>query len=411
MASVTAGNKDGTASSPTSNNQSALNSAMSGVFSGFLSTSLLHPIEVLKIRLQADVRNKQKRTLLDNLRMARYAGLYTGITPNVIASMMAWGIFFGLNDKFRSLFTAAFLSRRSADSSPDSNHRTVCYDRNLLTSKERFLVDFFASILASASAQVCTNPLWLMKTRMSLDRIPTKYTVGAISNAAETVINPNSPYNHLITGLLHTFKTEGIRGLYKGFSASLLGSMHGAIVMCTYEESKFVLEKLAERFTIYQTTPNLSLINALFTPVQPSSAQNIALQHENSVAAVTAVPLQHKFAIPSWFQTLSIASTSAVIAKVAATVATYPTQVIRTSIQDHRPVSTTSSSSLPPGVKYGIRSATRDIFTNSGFLGFYRGISMQIVRASLSNVIVFASYESMKRVLQPNNSSSSNKSQ
>jgi hypothetical protein len=219
-----------------------------------------------------------------------------------------------------------------------------------------------------------------MKTRMSLDQIPLSNSPPAVpglsskqsflSSNPNLAMNPNSPYRRLFQGLKHTAQTEGIRGLYKGFSASLLGSTHGAIMMCTYQ---FVKEG---------ETPWL-----------------IGL-------------------LPDSIQSMVLSTYAAFLSKAVATVITYPTQVMRTAIQDHRVAAETVKATPPPPTpatltppplaqKYGIYAASRDIYRSSGMFGFYRGMSMQIVRASLQNVIVFGIYESFKSFVTPNLSTSS----
>ena len=68
---------------------------------------------------------------------------------------------------------------------------------------------------------MCTNPIWVIKTRM-------------LSTAA----NHNGAYISMIQGTRKVFQHEGVRGFYKGMLPSLFGVSHGAIQFMTYEQMK-----------------------------------------------------------------------------------------------------------------------------------------------------------------------------
>lgn len=372
---------------PSSATRNAVVSGASGVISGFLATVLLHPLEVFKIRLQGDAAGKAsyRFTLRDVIKVSRKVGLYTGISANLIASMVAWGVFFGTNDYLRIHGRQAYTEYRANQSrSPTGLGAAVGYGNDVKDVKQApqlnyFGVDFATSMLASTIAQVATQPLWLMKTRMSLDQIPLHQgsdVNNALRHARE--VQKNSPYRSLWRGLAHTGRTEGIRGLYRGFSASLLGTTHGAIMMCSYTYLK-----------------ELKVVNEMLDTQ------------------------------PEWLKNIILPSYAAFMSKVIATIVTYPTQVLRTSIQDHRvaasgdkvatptnPEATTTStkptrppqqphfkpsSALQPN--YSLWQATKDIWHSSGIKGFYRGVSMQVLRASLQNVVVFGVYEGSRRFI------------
>jgi solute carrier family 25 folate transporter 32 len=346
------------------NSKIAWISGASGVISGFLATILLHPLEVLKIRLQGDAAGKSnyRFSLREVVKVSRKVGLYSGMSANLIASMVAWGVFFGSNDYFRILGRDGY-TRWKCQKTGQTEEQTA-------EKLNFFGIDFATSMAASTLAQIATQPLWLMKTRMSLDLIP-------LNNENMTLHHERlktSPYRSLGRGLLYTAQTEGLRGLYRGFSASLLGTTHGAIMMCSYNYFK-ELKSVQEILSTY----------------------------------------------PQWLQSIILPSYAAFMSKVVATIATYPTQVLRTAIQDHRleaeklmksiaennisnsaqnPLSRSSRDILCQQAqrKYGLIEASGDIFKSSGIRGFYRGVSMQVLRASLQNVVVFGVYEGSKSI-------------
>ncbi|KAJ9069061.1 mitochondrial FAD carrier protein flx1 [Entomophthora muscae] len=78
-----------------------------------------------------------------------------------------------------------------------------------------------ASAQAGALTVLCTNPIWVVKTRI-------------FTSSAN---NPNA-YRGLIDGLVKITKLEGISGLYKGLVPALFGTSHGAFQFMAYEELK-----------------------------------------------------------------------------------------------------------------------------------------------------------------------------
>lgn len=66
-----------------------------------------------------------------------------------------------------------------------------------------------------------TNPIWVVKTRVF-----------------GTAKHDSIAYRGLWDGLRSIYRTEGIRGLYKGSLLALVGVSNGSIQFATYEEIK-----------------------------------------------------------------------------------------------------------------------------------------------------------------------------
>lgn len=92
----------------------SLDESIAGCLSGAASTVLLHPLDLLKIRLQvADDAHVQSRTITrPTLRGtlqtilstdAGLKGLYRGVTPNLVGSMASWGLYFGFYAKTKEV--------------------------------------------------------------------------------------------------------------------------------------------------------------------------------------------------------------------------------------------------------------------------------------------------------------------
>lgn len=131
-----------------------------------------------------------------------------------------------------------------------------------------------ASAEAGALTALMANPLWVVKTRM-----------------CTTTHNTPDAYNGLLDGLKRLYLEEGVRGLYRGIVPALFGVSHGAIQFMVYEEMK---KKRNE------------------------------VRHKNGVTSTEELNAQL-----SQTEYLLMASSS----KVAATVITYPYQVLKSRLQ------------------------------------------------------------------------------
>lgn len=91
------------------------------------------------------------------------------------------------------------------------------------------LIHAQAAISAGIATATATNPIWLVKTRLQLDK----------SQAA----TGGRRYKNSLDCVQQVLRQEGVRGLYKGLSASYLGSVETALHLVLYERLKTMLNK------------------------------------------------------------------------------------------------------------------------------------------------------------------------
>lgn len=89
------------------------------------------------------------------------------------------------------------------------------------------LIHAQAAISAGIATATATNPIWLVKTRLQLDRAQTATGARRYRNSLDCV--------------QQVLRQEGIRGLYKGLSASYLGSVETALHLVLYERLKTMM--------------------------------------------------------------------------------------------------------------------------------------------------------------------------
>jgi hypothetical protein len=135
---------------------------VSGLSAGFTSTALLHPLDLIKTRFQVDESASLKERLLkgvaskDESRVTARSikqqlgirGLYRGLTPALLGSSASWALYWLLYENVKRTVSV----RRNGD--PNGRLSTAEY--------------LGSSMLAGCITTCCTNPIWLIKTRMEL---------------------------------------------------------------------------------------------------------------------------------------------------------------------------------------------------------------------------------------------------
>ncbi|OLL25778.1 putative mitochondrial carrier [Neolecta irregularis DAH-3] len=316
----------------------AAEQAIAGLAAGAASTLCMHPLDLIKTRMQVQTASSSRySSVISSLREHMRQGslirtLYRGLPLNVVGSAASWGIYF-MWYTIRMVVTSTNLERY------DQFKRFYLSRKMNLHSGDYFI----ASGLAGSATAICTNPLWVVKTRiLTSDR-------GA-----------KGAYDGLIDGLLKISKTEGIKGLYRGLVPSLFGVPHGAFQFLAYEKLK-----------------------------------EWSLRRKRKLESSQAMVANSKRSRVADDQTNTEFILYSAVSKIFASVVTYPYQVVRSRLQ------VSSNSTYTP------RSITANTWKSEGLPGFYRGhidfdwitltcrIFAQILRTLPGTCITFLVYENI----------------
>ncbi|XP_050132767.1 nicotinamide adenine dinucleotide transporter 2, mitochondrial-like isoform X1 [Malus sylvestris] len=198
-----------------------------------------------------------------------------------------------------------------------------------------------ASAGAIAATFVC--PLDVIKTRLQVHGMPSGQR-GSI----------------IVTSLQKIFKTEGVKGMYRGLSPTILALLpNWAVYFTVYEQLKGLLHTHGWFFQMWLKSLCLSLIISYETPVHGIGELTIG---ENMIAAAGA--------------------------GAATAISTNPLWVVKTRLQ---------TQGMRPGVipYKSMRSAFSRIATEEGLRGLYSGILPSL--AGISHVAIqFPAYEKIK---------------
>jgi solute carrier family 25 protein 33/36 len=101
--------------------------------------------------------------------------------------------------------------------------------------QENSYVHFCAAGIAGIVTGSATNPIWVVKTRLQLSA---SNKVAAAMAGPTGASSASSFFGGSVTMIKQIAREEGIRGFYKGLSASYLGVTEGTIQWVLYERLK-----------------------------------------------------------------------------------------------------------------------------------------------------------------------------
>lgn len=306
------------------------------------AATLTSPLDVLKTRLQSDFYQTQLAASRatrgipppSQLPFARSALLHFSETFQILFSIHkieGWrALFKGLGPNLVGVVPARAISFYTYG----NGKRIISQTFN--NGKEAAWVHLCAAATAGIVTGTATNPIWVVKTRLQLDK----------SRAESSRLQSTRQYKNSLDCTMQTIRQEGIRGLYRGLSASYLGVTESTLQWVLYEQMKLHLSN--------------------------RQASLIASGRKST----------------AWDQTIDWAGklTAAGSAKLFAAVPTYPHEVVRTRLRQ---------APLQDGrLKYtGLVQCFSTILKEEGMASLYGGLTPHLLRVVPSAAIMFGMYE------------------
>ncbi|KAG2208178.1 hypothetical protein INT46_005853 [Mucor plumbeus] len=294
---------------------------VAGGIGGLIGAVFTSPLDVVKTRLQSTfyqqgIEKGIKHTgpiwghfietgklLVQIKQIEGIQGYFKGLGPNLVGVIPARAINFytyGNGKKFYS----------------ELNH-----------GEETAIVHLASAATAGIVTSTVTNPIWVVKTRLQLQGKQRIYT-----NSFNCTLN--------------ILKQEGMKGLYKGMSASYLGVAEGTIQWVIYENLK-------KRWA--------------HSPAQ--------MENKLTVGGKSA---------QAWFGNLGAAA----VAKLVAACIAYPHEVIRTRLREPIPKNGVA--------KYtGLLQTLKLVAKEEGVVALYGGMSAHLMRVVPNAAIMFFCYEAI----------------
>eukprot|EP00742_Colponemidia_sp_Colp-10_P007535 GILJ01008121.1.p1 GENE.GILJ01008121.1~~GILJ01008121.1.p1 ORF type:complete len:331 (+),score=15.46 GILJ01008121.1:110-1102(+) len=228
---------------------------VAGGASGCVAAAVMNPLEVVKTRLQSSqmpqMATNQPRFGLRTLTMLHtiyqkegFRALWKGLTPGMLGVMPS-----------RACYYATYQYLKTSAQSMGIGDGMKAH--------------FASAGCASMMTSTVTNPIWMIRTRMQLDRSSMKTAGGDIAPTRH--LSARQTFNHIV-------KHEGIASLFKGTTASYLGAVETAVQWALFEQLKLMLRRRREQAGGTDDTSSLECFGAML--VSKGLASCIGYPHE-----------------------------------------------------------------------------------------------------------------------------------
>lgn len=240
------------------------------------------------------------------------------------------------------------------------------------------LIHLLSAATAGVVTATVTNPIWVVKTRLQLERARHSQAVAAavaglgagsgstrgrpsgsagLSTTAGSIVQSTRSLSTTssVQMVRRIVSAEGLKGLYKGITASYLGVTEGTLQWTLYEQ----LKKLSAR---------------------PRHAATLGTQEASSAPSSAA-------------SRLTGAVGSAGVAKFVAALITYPHEVLRTRMRQEPPLDPSRPGQRLPQRYTGLAQTFRVVVREEGAVALYGGLSAHLMRVVPNATVMFGIYE------------------
>ncbi|KAK9470979.1 mitochondrial carrier domain-containing protein [Dipodascopsis tothii] len=322
---------------------------IAGGMGGMMGAIFTCPFDVVKTRLQSDFYSSNSAQNTAAKAAVSGSRPFGAITRHFIETGHIIGDIYK-NEGSRALFKGLGPNLVGVIPARSINFFTYSNSKALISEKfnngnESSVVNLFAAAIAGVVTSTATNPIWLVKTRLQLDKQHTAAVeLGEVQQSAQR------QYKNSLDCLQQTIKKEGVKGLYKGLTASYLGVAESTIQWVLYERMKAIIARRE-------------------------------LRRQQSTDKTT------------WFTTFveyAMKSGAAGAAKMSASLITYPHEVVRTRLRQ------TPANGVP---KYtGLVQCFTLIIKEEGAAALYGGLTAHLIRTVPNSIIMFGTWELLMKL-------------
>ncbi|CAN7008151.1 unnamed protein product [Brassica oleracea var. botrytis] len=311
----------------------ALINGLAGAGGGIIAQLLTYPLQTVNTRQQTErdlKREKKKKKKLGTfqhmcqvVKQEGWGRLYGGLAPSLVGTAASQGVYYYFYQVFRNQVEAAALKQKKKGLGDGS-------------------VGMFSSLLVAALAGsvnvLMTNPIWVIVTRMQTHKKMPKglQTVPEPPSADVEALVPAEPRPYgTFNTIREIYDEAGVTGFWKGVIPTLIMVCNPAMQFMLYET---MLSKLKKKR---------------------------ALKSSTNVTALETFLL-------------------GAVAKLGATVTTYPLLVVKSRLQ---------AKQVTTGDKrqhyQGTLDAILKMIRYEGLHGFYKGMSTKIVQSVFAAAVLF----------------------
>uniref|UniRef100_A0A6N2NKY5 Peroxisomal nicotinamide adenine dinucleotide carrier n=1 Tax=Salix viminalis TaxID=40686 RepID=A0A6N2NKY5_SALVM len=318
----------------------ALINGLAGAGGGIIAQLITYPLQTVNTRQQTERDEKKVKrkhgTLEQMCQVVKNEGwgrLYSGLAPSIVGTACSQGVYYYFYQIFRD----------RAEAIARENKRNGIGDGSV-----GMLSSLVVAALSGCTNVLLTNPIWVVVTRMqthtknSKKSQPSHSSIAPDEKALDSLECPPYGTGHVIQEL---YDEAGIRGFWKGVFPTLIMVSNPSMQFMLYET---MLKKLKRK-------------------------RALAKQGDTGVTALEVFLL-------------------GALAKLGATVVTYPLLVVKSRLQAKQ--STTGDKRHH---YEGTLDAILKMIRYEGLHGFYKGMSTKIVQSVLAAAVLFMIKEELVR--------------
>ncbi|KAL6007554.1 hypothetical protein ACLOJK_033052 [Asimina triloba] len=247
---------------------------------------------------------------------------------------------------------------------------------------------------AGAIAATFVCPLDVIKTRLQVHGSPDTRHTGYRGSL-------------IITSLEQIIKKEGIRGMYRGLSPTILALIpNWAVYFTAYEQLKRLLQSHDGNHGLSFGTQMLAASGAgvatavatnplwvVKTRLQTQGMRSGVVPYKSVFSALRRISHEEENTTVDKLSAGNVAIASS-LSKILASTLTYPHEVVRSRLQEQGHARNSTDHYA------GVIDCVKKVFQKQGIPGFYRGCATNLLRTTPAAVITFTSFETIHRFLQ-----------
>ncbi|EER34738.1 predicted protein [Candida tropicalis MYA-3404] len=219
---------------------------VAGGVGGTVGAVVTSPLDVIKTRLQSDVYhtmyNKVPKSGNPLIQAFQHLGETGAVLRGMYQSEGVRSLFKGLGPNLVGVIPARSINFFTYGASKDFLVKNFSKDKQ--QPNEETWMHLVSGINAGFVTSTATNPIWLIKTRLQLDK------------------SKGKNYKNSWDCLKSVIKHEGFTGLYKGLSASYLGGIESTIQWVLYEQMRMFINKRS--LQIHGSDPSRKQLRIMF---------------------------------------------------------------------------------------------------------------------------------------------------
>lgn len=309
----------------------ALINGLAGAGGGIIAQLITYPLQTVNTRQQTDrdpEKEKKKLGTLEHMcQVVKHEGwerLYGGLTPSLVGTAASQGVYYYFYQIFRNKAEDIALERRK---------------RGIGDGSVGMLSSLVVAALSGCANVLLTNPIWVVVTRMQTHTKASKKVQPsqAIRTHEEMPVAFEPPPYGTSHAVQEVYDEAGFWGFWKGVIPTLIMVSNPSIQFMLYET---LLKKVKQRRAL----------------------------NKNGSNGVTALEI---FLLGA-------------VAKLGATVVTYPVLVVKSRLQARQRIGMDKRHHYK-----GTMDAIMKMIQYEGLSGFYQGMSTKIVQSVLAAAILF----------------------